>query len=50
MAYPREMADAWLGHSSKGTSRFDTGDAQPDYLLPLVKVIGQKYFSTPEAK
>ncbi len=36
------MADDWLGHSPKGSNRLSTGDAQPDDLLPLVKVIGQQ--------
>ncbi|MEE9294996.1 MAG: hypothetical protein V3W34_08585 [Phycisphaerae bacterium] len=42
---PKAMADAWLGHSAGGTNMFYTGEATDDYLLPLVKAIGTRYFS-----
>lgn len=41
---PTDMAEAWLGHSARGTNKFYTGEAQEDYLLPLVQVIGGRYF------
>jgi len=40
---PTDMAEAWLGHSARGTNKFYTGEAEEDYLLPLVRVIGEKY-------
>lgn len=42
---PSGMSDTWLGHSARGTNRFYTGEADVDYLLPLVKEIGRRYFN-----
>jgi hypothetical protein len=41
---PTDMAIAWLGHSARGMNKFYTGEAQNDYLLPLVKWISAQYF------
>jgi hypothetical protein len=41
---PSDMANAWLGHSARETNRFYTGDAEDDYLLPLVQEIERRYF------
>ena len=41
---PADMGESWLGHSARGTNKFYTGEAKEDYLLPLVEVIGARYF------
>jgi len=37
---PKEMSDAMLGHVTEGTSAFYEDDVGPEYLLPLVNLIG----------
>lgn len=41
---PREMAQTILGHTIDGTDQFYTGDADVEYLVPLVGAIRQDYF------
>lgn len=43
---PEAAADAWLGHSARGTNKFYTGEAKDDYLQPLVRLIEASYFRT----
>lgn len=40
-----DMGPAWLRHSAEGTNVFYRGKATDDYLSPLIKLIGQTYFT-----
>ena len=41
---PQEFSSAILGHTERGTNPMYQGDCGEDYLLPLVNLVGEKYF------